>query len=50
MHLLFNNAGANLFSTFEHQTIEEIRWLLDIKSGDARPITVGGDPIWLPAR
>lgn len=29
-HILFNNAGTNLFSTFEHQTIEEMRWLLDI--------------------
>jgi len=29
-HIVFNNAGTNLFSTFEHQTIEEMRWLLDI--------------------
>jgi short-subunit dehydrogenase len=29
-HILFNNAGTNLFSTFDHQTIEEMRWLLDI--------------------
>lgn len=29
-HFLFNNAGTTLIGTFENQTIEEIRWLLDI--------------------
>ena len=30
VHLLFNNAGTTLVGTFEHQTIEEMRWLIDI--------------------
>jgi NAD(P)-dependent dehydrogenase (short-subunit alcohol dehydrogenase family) len=29
-HLLFNNAGTTLFGTFENQTIEEVRRLLDV--------------------
>jgi len=29
-HIVFNNAGTNLFSTFEHQTIEEIQWMVDL--------------------
>ena len=28
--VLFNNAGTTLIGTFENQTVEEIRWLLDI--------------------
>jgi short-subunit dehydrogenase len=29
-HLVFNNAGTTLIGTFENQTIEEMRWLLNI--------------------
>ena len=28
--MLFNNAGTTLIGTFEHQTIDEMRWLLNI--------------------
>ncbi len=30
VHLLFNNAGTTLVSLFDHQTIEEMRWLVNI--------------------
>jgi short-subunit dehydrogenase len=30
VHLLFNNAGTTLIGTFENQTVNEIRWLLDV--------------------
>ena len=29
-HYIFNNAGVSLAASFEHSTIEEIEWLLDI--------------------
>lgn len=29
-HVLFNNAGTTLIGTCENQTLEEIRWLLDV--------------------
>ena len=29
-HLLFNNAGSALLGTFEHQTLEEARWLINL--------------------
>ena len=29
-HLLFNNAGSAMLGTFEHQTIEEIQWMVDL--------------------
>lgn len=29
-HLLFNNAGSALLGTFEHQTLEEAAWLIDL--------------------
>lgn len=29
-HLLFNNAGSALLGTFEHQTLDEARWLIDL--------------------
>lgn len=29
-HLLFNNAGSALLGSFEHQTLEEARWLIDL--------------------
>ena len=29
-HLLFNNAGSALLATFEHQTLDEARWLIDL--------------------
>ena len=29
-HLLFNNAGSALLGTFEHQSLEEARWLVDL--------------------
>jgi len=29
-HLLFNNAGTTLIGTFENQSIEEMRWLVNI--------------------
>ncbi len=29
-HLLFNNAGSGLLGTFEHQSLEEARWLIDL--------------------
>jgi len=28
--LLFNNAGSAMLGTFEHQTIEEIQWMVDL--------------------
>ncbi|MEO8225408.1 MAG: WD40 repeat domain-containing protein [Gammaproteobacteria bacterium] len=43
--------GPNLvsFSTYESmgQTGFMLSWLLDTKSGEARPVTVGADPIWI---
>ena len=45
--------GLVSFTTYEYPGNDGgflLTWLLDIKTGDARPITVGGDPIWLPAR
>ena len=37
------------FSTYEYtgQTGFMLSWLLDTKSGEARPVTVGADPIWI---
>jgi short-subunit dehydrogenase len=29
-HLLFNNAGSGLLGTFEHQSLDEARWLIDL--------------------
>ena len=29
-HLLFNNAGSALLGTFDHQTIEEMEWLINL--------------------
>jgi len=29
-HLLFNNAGSALLGTFEHQSLDEARWLVDL--------------------
>lgn len=29
-HLLFNNAGTSMIGLFENQTLDEMRWLLDI--------------------
>jgi NAD(P)-dependent dehydrogenase (short-subunit alcohol dehydrogenase family) len=29
-HLLFNNAGSAMLGTFEHQTLDEARWLIDL--------------------
>ena len=29
-HLLFNNAGSALLATFENQTLDEARWLVDL--------------------
>ncbi|MEP6871031.1 MAG: hypothetical protein ABI939_04180 [Anaerolineaceae bacterium] len=41
--------GLVSFSTaeFANQTNFTLTWLLDVKSGEARPVTVGGDPVWL---
>jgi short-subunit dehydrogenase len=29
-HLLFNNAGSGMLGSFEHQTLDEARWLIDL--------------------
>ena len=41
--------GLVSFSTYESmgQAGFNLSWLLDTKSGEARPVTVGADPVWL---
>jgi NAD(P)-dependent dehydrogenase (short-subunit alcohol dehydrogenase family) len=29
-HLLFNNAGSGMLGSFEHQALDEVRWLIDL--------------------
>jgi short-subunit dehydrogenase len=49
-HYLFNNAGTTLIGTFENQSIEEIRWLLDINLGGVMNGTKAFLPIMLSQR
>ena len=49
-HYLFNNAGTTLIGTFENQSIEEIRWLLDINLGGVLNGTKAFLPIMLSQR
>ena len=49
-HYLFNNAGTTLIGTFENQSIDEIRWLLDINLGGVLSGTKAFLPIMLSQR
>ena len=49
-HYLFNNAGTTLIGTFENQSIDEIRWLLDINLGGVLNGTKAFLPIMLSQR
>ena len=45
-------AAPGLLSFTTLESVDKVNfpltWLLDVKTGDAWPVTVGADPAWLP--